>query len=218
MPCSICKSVCHRYDTCDSHIIVETYEKVLNAYNKIADRHSVEKYLAVFASPNLCYNRENNYPFVNNLIKSEISSTGTVSDETIYRVRFEEFYDYILMNCWTPALRGVLVRYLGRTNVSSLFKSPISELLYNHFAVNNKQMLPVEIEKIKMNSYVTCPICLNDLQIKTIVETNCCHRFCYECVKNLYREKSIMKCPLCRAKIDKCKVNSKTIKNKLETF
>lgn len=51
----------------------------------------------------------------------------------------------------------------------------------------------------KQKIYDTCPVCLNDMEEKNYVITNCNHKFCFSCLMTCCSHKN--ECPLCRAEI-----------------
>ena len=59
-------------------------------------------------------------------------------------------------------------------------------------------------EKVKKpKTYDSCPICLNDIQDKNYVITECNHKFCFGCLMSCCSYKN--QCPLCRSEIKEYK-------------
>jgi SNF2 family DNA or RNA helicase len=56
------------------------------------------------------------------------------------------------------------------------------------------------IDKLKdSSSELTCPICLDDIDVNNIVITKCGHKFCWDCLYETHkiRKDTIIKCPTC---------------------
>lgn len=60
--------------------------------------------------------------------------------------------------------------------------------------------LKMSIDKLKdSSSELTCPICLDDIDVNNIVITKCGHKFCWDCLYETHkiRKDTIIKCPTC---------------------
>ena len=65
----------------------------------------------------------------------------------------------------------------------------------------NSESNDKEVKKLKI--YDTCPVCLNNIQDKNYVITECNHKFCFGCLMSCCSYKS--QCPLCRSEIKEYK-------------
>lgn len=67
----------------------------------------------------------------------------------------------------------------------------------------------INISDIIKNQFITCPICYDDFKIKNMIQFNCKHSCCRDCL-NKYRKANKNKsltCPECRNNIDKKIIN-----------
>jgi len=96
--------------------------------------------------------------------------------------------------------------------------NPVEE---NPVVVKSKINLSFENnENEDIHQLCECTICLNDRMVKDIIELQCEHKVCKECVVKIIETKNDAKptCPYCRAEITgiKCKTNG--VKNELTSF
>ena len=63
--------------------------------------------------------------------------------------------------------------------------------------------LKMSIDKLKdSSSECVCPICLDDINVDNIVITKCGHKFCWDCIHEIYKTNQYnFKCPTCNTKL-----------------
>jgi hypothetical protein len=73
----------------------------------------------------------------------------------------------------------------------------------------------VEQEAEKSEEKYDCPLCYEVCEFKNIIETNCCHSYCLDCMKNFttaIKDKTTKPgCPLCRTEIKELFTRNKDI-------
>ena len=91
----------------------------------------------------------------------------------------------------------------------------------NHEVVKRKINLSFKNdENVDINELCECSICLNDKMVKDIIELQCQHQVCKECVIQIIQTKKDGNptCPYCRAEITALKCKTNGVKNELTQF
>ncbi len=92
----------------------------------------------------------------------------------------------------------------------SLLNDSIVRNLNNEF--NNITRVIKEIKEtvVKIEE---CSICYNNMNVSTVVELNCNHQFCVNCVNELFKLNYVPMCALCREPIKNVSSNQEILTN-----
>lgn len=125
---------------------------------------------------------------VSSKTKSEIKKCNSLSEVKDIIIKFSE-------EELETVKKKLKARGQGDTDISQVKK------LENQ--IENYKRTIEYLKKIDLDTAISdCPICLEQIDLKSTVLTKCGHKFCIDCITHLTNDASTFKCPTCKTNLN----------------